>query len=84
MSSEIATPYDAEIVRFQKMPREDFLYYCIAKTNPLPELLFKREGYLLGYEAHGATKGCGDPDCACLQDGKQAEAEEPSVLGRQT
>ena len=50
----------------------------------IPELLFKREGYLLGFAAGDAAHACCEPGCPCYEAGRVAEAEEPSVLGRQT
>ena len=75
--SKIATPYDADIADFKKLG---------SKANPgfLKALQLRCEGYLRGFAAGNAAHSCQDTGCPCYLRGREAEAEEPSVSGRQT
>ena len=79
MSSEIATPYDAEIARLEALPIKYILHQATIAIHRA-----KQEGYLLGYAAGDAAHACCEPGCPCHEAGRVAEAEEPSVSGRQT
>ena len=77
-TKQIPTPYDAEIVRLSSLLKRDTL-----QKDLLLIYRASKEGYLRGFAAGDVAHACCEPGCPCYEAGKEAEAEEPSVLGRQ-
>ena len=78
--SEIVSPYDVEI----RMRENHYWKLGIIPLVELALLKSNREGFLEGFAAGDEAHACCKPGCPCYEAGKEAEAEEPSLSGRQT
>ena len=78
--SKIATPYDVATAGLEDDERFTLFQRTVLRII-YQEL---QKSYRTGYKAGDAAHNCQDTGCPCYEAGKEAEAEEPSLSGRQT